>query len=290
MMDTYKQQIDAVCRELFDQQADVELSRTDEQHGDFATNVAMQLAGKLGKNPREIADQIVQKLIEQNIEAAVAGPGFINVRMQSSDAFSAALSATQLPQRFQDQTIVTEYSDPNPFKVLHAGHLYTTLVGDAISNILAAGGATVQRVNFGGDVGLHVAKAMWGILHELGGEHPEKLDTIPGSERATWISSCYVKGNTTYIESEVAKEEIIDNNKRIYDLHSGNDRETDFAKIYWTCREWSYDGFEALYQKLHVQLVCRPMRPKIWACLKQNGRIIILIAASSLPPVTYWNI
>lgn len=69
----------------------------------------------------------------------------------------------------QGQTIVTEYSDPNPFKVLHAGHFYTSVVGDAISNILQTSGAQVHRVNFGGDVGLHVGKTMWAIVRELGG-------------------------------------------------------------------------------------------------------------------------
>src|SRR6185312_4868814 len=82
----------------------------------------------------------------------------------------------------EGKTVVTEYSDPNPFKVLHAGHLYTSVVGDAISNLLENAGANVHRVNFGGDVGLHVGKTMWAILQELGGEHPEKLADIPADK------------------------------------------------------------------------------------------------------------
>ncbi|HSX32309.1 MAG TPA: arginine--tRNA ligase, partial [Candidatus Saccharimonadales bacterium] len=151
-----------------------------------------------------------------------------------------------------DKVVVAEYSDPNPFKVMHAGHLYTTLVGDAIATLFEVAGATVHRVNYGGDVGLHVARAMWGIIQELGGEHPEKLNAVPESERPAWLSTFYARGTAAYESDETAKAEIIAINKRVYDLHTANDHESPFAQIYWTCRQWSYDGFDALYSQLGV--------------------------------------
>lgn len=255
MKDTLEQEIASIAKELFGTEITVELARTDEQHGDFATNAAMQLSGKLGKNPREVAEQLVAKLREQQPEVMIeiAGPGFINLRMPDAVVWQGALHATELPTPLQGKTIVAEYSDPNPFKVLHAGHLYTTLVGDAVANILEAGGAKVARVNFGGDVGLHVAKAMWGIIQELGGEYPEKLEGIAEHDRATWISACYVKGNTAYAESEQSKAEIGEINKKVYALHTSDEKTAPFAQLYWTCRQWSYDGFEQLYQKLQVK-------------------------------------
>jgi arginyl-tRNA synthetase len=155
-------------------------------------------------------------------------------------------------QPLQGKSIVAEYSDPNPFKVLHAGHLYTTITGDAIARLLEAAGATVHRVNYGGDVGLHVGKAMWAILRHLGGELPDKLEEIDVKKRPDWLSECYVEGTTAYEQDEKAKDEITVLNKRVYELHANNDHESAFARIYWECREWSYEGFEELYEQLQV--------------------------------------
>jgi arginyl-tRNA synthetase len=91
---------------------------------------------------------------------------------------------------------------------------------------------------------------MWAILKELGGEHPDKLASIDPSGRLDWVSERYVIGSTAYEEDEVAKAEITECNKRVYALHEANDHDSPFAQIYWTCRQWSYDGFDALYQRL----------------------------------------
>ncbi|MDX2776345.1 arginine--tRNA ligase [Streptomyces caniscabiei] len=247
-------QITKTIKELFNVDADVVLTRPDPQFGDFATNVALQLAKPLGESPREIAEAIVGKLRESGdfSEVSVAGPGFINIRLADS-ALLTALQRTS-EKTLAGQTIVTEYSDPNPFKVLHAGHLYTTLVGDVISRLLEAAGATVHRVNFGGDVGLHVAKNMWAIVRNLGGELPEGLSMVGEDphERAAWLSARYVEGNAAYEEDEQSKAEIIEVNKRVYQVHADGDHDSGFARIYWTCREWSYDYFKVLYDELNV--------------------------------------
>lgn len=245
--------IKQIVQETFGVSVEPVLTRPDEQFGDYATNIALQLAGKLGKNPREIADEVVARLSERGIEAQVAGPGFINMFVPDNQLFSSMLSATTIPKPLAGQVVVSEYSDPNPFKALHAGHLYTSLVGDAVSNILETAGADVKRVNFGGDVGLHVGKAMWGILQALQGENPDRLSEIPVGDRAHWVSDRYVDGHTAYTNDESAKQAIIAINKRVYDIHASNDQESDFAKIYWTCRQWSYEGFDQLYQRLNMQ-------------------------------------
>jgi arginyl-tRNA synthetase len=81
-----------------------------------------------------------------------------------NDAALLELARRDPTKPLAGRTIVTEYSDPNPFKVLHVGHLYTSVIGDAISNIIENAGGQVHRVNFGGDVGLHVGKTMWAII------------------------------------------------------------------------------------------------------------------------------
>jgi len=244
--------VQAVVKKLYDVSVDAELSRPDPQFGDFATNVALQISKKLGRSPREIAEQVAGKLKNETIESAnVAGPGFINLKL--SDQALVDMLYVEPLKTLEGKEVVAEYSDPNPFKALHAGHLYTSLVGDAVANLLENAGANVHRVNFGGDVGLHVAKAMWAILKELGGENPEKLKEVPEAERPTWMSNAYVKGSTAYDEDETAKAEIIAINKRVYELHEKNDKESPFAVVYWTCRQWSYDGFDALYKRLGMQ-------------------------------------
>ena len=228
----------------------VVLTRPDPQFGDFATNVAMQLAKQAGKNPREIAEEICARLAQKGFEASVAGPGFINIRISDAALSDLVARASQLPQPMAGKVVVAEYSDPNPFKVLHAGHLYTSVVGDAVANVIEASGGEVHRVNFGGDVGLHVGKTMWAILGELGGEHPEKLAAIDEAQRSEWMAAAYVKGTLAYEDDEAAKPVIVELNKRIYAISNTADHESPLAQIYWTCREWSYDYFNAFYARI----------------------------------------
>ncbi|QQS19262.1 arginine--tRNA ligase [Candidatus Saccharibacteria bacterium] len=108
----------------------------------------------------------------------------------------------------------------------------------------------MHRVNFGGDVGLHVGKTMWAIVRNLDGENPEKLATIPEPERSEWMARCYVTGTNAYEDDETARGEIVTLNKRVYQLHNDNDHDTPFAQIYWTCRQWSYDYFDAFYAQI----------------------------------------
>lgn len=241
------------AQKLFGVDITPEVSRPDTQFGDFATNAAMQLAGKLGQNPRAIAEQLQAELKGQEgiAEVSVAGPGFINLRL-SDRSLVEALNQPVTSDHYAGQQIVIEYSDPNPFKALHAGHLYTTIVGDVIARLLAAGGAEVHRLNYGGDVGLHVGKAMWGIITYLGGEQPEKLAEIPELERSSWLSARYVEGNLAYESDESSKREIVEVNKKVYQLHESGDRHSPFAQMYWICRDWSYAGFEHLYRQLQI--------------------------------------
>jgi arginyl-tRNA synthetase len=254
-MEVMQTAVAAAIKEVFGTEMVAELTRPEPQFGDYATNAALQLAGRLGKPPREIAGQLAARLREtlagQVANITIAGPGFINLTL--SDAAlgaQAAAAPTAKPRTYAGKTVVTEYSDPNPFKVLHAGHFYTSVVGDSISNIVEAAGGRVHRVNFGGDVGLHVGKTMWAILQELGGEHPEKLAELPQENRSEWMAACYVKGTNAYEEDETAKAAIIDVNKHVYQLFAEDDHDSPFAQIYWTCRQWSYDYFDAFYERI----------------------------------------
>jgi arginyl-tRNA synthetase len=244
--------IAALVQELYGVVVAVELTRPEEQFGDYASNVAMQVARTAGKNPREIGEALAERLrTEPTLQSVeVAGPGFLNLRLNDS-ALITGLSVA--PQKINDgKVILVEYSDPNPFKPLHAGHLYTTLVGDAIARLVERSGAKTTRINFGGDVGLHAGKSLWAIVKWLEGEFPEKLNDISENERPAWLGARYVEGNNAYEDDETAKTAIVEYNKRIYALHDTGDHDSPFAQIYWTCREWSYRYFAVLYEQLQV--------------------------------------
>ena len=166
---------------------------------------------------------------------------------------------------YSGKTVVAEFSDPNPFKVLHVGHLYTSVVGDSISRILELAGAKVVRANFGGDVGLHVGKTMWALSRK----------NVPLDElKIEDIAKCYVEGTQAYEENEEAKAEIVALNKVFYavaELGAERSQERleiealaeDFGmstvemmklvELYWRGRELSYQYFEDFYAKIGVK-------------------------------------
>lgn len=230
----------------------VEFTVPEEQFGDFATNIALQLGQKLGHNPRELAEKIAAEIPkgEDIAKASVAGPGFINIKLTDKALWQAA---TAEPRHWlKGERILLEYSCPNAFKELHTGHLYQTIVGDTMGRIFEAAGAKVFRANFGGDVGLHVARCLWGIQRLLAEDQPASLDEVPVESRAQWISQAYVLGAKKDSEDEAVKAEIKAINRQIYEIHATSDHESPLAQLYWRCREWSYDYFKDFYRDIDV--------------------------------------
>ena len=244
---------------------------------DFATNVAMRLAKPVGKAPREVAEDLRRELAASGelmgVEVTVAGPGFLNFRLglaelkrQADEVVSRLGVAEGLVQDYAGKMVVAEFSDPNPFKVLHVGHLYTSVVGEAISRLLECAGAKVARANFGGDVGLHVGKTLWAVRER--GYQPADL-TI---ER---IAECYVEGTRAYEENEAAKAEITRLNKVLYAIAEQGEGEAaeaegeaagaasadeaeladdkELARLYWRGRELSYEYFKEFYARIGVK-------------------------------------
>lgn len=255
-MEEMKSLIRKACKDVFMIDVAPVITRPDEQFGDYSTNVALQIAKQVGKSPRDIAAILVEevrvRLVGTASDVTIAGPGFINVKLNDETLLQQASSAGS-DKPLVGKKVLVEYSDPNPFKPLHAGHLYTTLVGDTIARLVERAGATVTRINYGGDVGLHVGKCMWAIMRALGEDPLAQLATIQEAERPAWLGTRYVEGNTYYTDDEAAKQEIVACNRRVYEVHQQNDHESDFAQVYWTCRQWSYDYFNELYRQLQVQ-------------------------------------
>ncbi len=254
MEDLIRQAINQAVASYTNNQVEIELTYPETNFGDYASNIGLQLGPKIHRNPREVAEEIANdlrlKLADHINHISVAGPGFINFKLNDQNLWSEMLCDNEQP--LAGQKIVIEFSDPNPFKILHAGHVYTSIVGNAIANLLAQAGATTYRVNYGGDVGLHVAKTIWAIIDEFKGEYPEKLSNIELNLHSLWLSQLYVKGNNSYQDNPLAKEQIIELNKLIYKIQADNDHDSALAKIYWTTREWSYQSFNEFYDQLNI--------------------------------------
>ena len=127
---------------------------------------------------------------------------------------------------FAGKKIMVEYTDPNPFKPFHIGHLMTNAIGESIARILEHSGAKVSRANYQGDIGLHVAKAIWGKI--------QKTDLSWGA--------AYAHGANNY---EVNKKEVDEINKKIYEKNDGAINE-----IYELGRAWSLEQFEKIYKRM----------------------------------------
>jgi arginyl-tRNA synthetase len=149
-------------------------SSNDAKNGDYQANFAMPLAKLLGKKPQELAADVVAMLpTDELIEsAAVAGPGFINVKLKDSwladqvsklaeDSRLGVANATH-PKRY-----VIDYSGPNVAKPLHVGHLRSTIIGDALVRVLRFLGHTVVGDNHLGDWGTQFGILLYGYKNHL---------------------------------------------------------------------------------------------------------------------------
>lgn len=185
----------------------------DRHHGDYATNVALVCAGRVGKSPREFAEEL-RVALDSNIphvgSIAIAGPGFLNFTL-TRDFFSEKIARAceddttwGKNNSFVGEEIIFEYTSPNLFKPLHIGNLVGNIVGESISRLFEYGGAVLHRVNYPSDVGLTVAKGVWGLLETKG-----SADDINA------IGEAYRVGNTAY-EDGSAKEAIEVINRALY--------------------------------------------------------------------------
>lgn len=225
---------------------------TDITHGDYSTNVAMVYAKKLGMNPRELAEKIKDQLEVQlsipgmDIEKIeVASAGFINIYL-SKEFFTQAVKEILSSQEkwgkntlIQGKKVMVEYTDPNPFKPFHIGHLMTNAIGESLARIVEYSGATTVRANYQGDVGPHVAKAIWGIINS--GEEYSTKDAL-------WIGEQYAKGSDAYDADPIKKEEIEIINKKVYE-HS----DEKVNAIYEWGRKVTLKAFEEIYTILDTK-------------------------------------
>lgn len=236
MRDQLEDKIKAACARVFDVDIKAELTRPEEQFGDFSTNVALRLSGQIGEKPRDIAEKLAPQLqtdLKDIVsEVTVAGPGFINLKL--ADKALLEFMHTEPMQRYAGQEVLVEFGDPNPFKAMHIGHLYSYIVGDAISALLEVAGARVHRLSYHGDVGLHVAKALWAMQRA----------TDPSEKH---VGVFYAEGAQAYETDEQAKLQIDTLNAQIYA------KDPAIQTLYSEGKTLSFAEFDAILKTLGIQ-------------------------------------
>ncbi|HEY4508732.1 MAG TPA: arginine--tRNA ligase [Candidatus Paceibacterota bacterium] len=216
--------------------------------GDLSTNAAMAYAKELGKKPLDLANEIKNKLFHtacgKVMRIEVVG-GFINFFFNKEYFAEKVKEILDKGPSFAKsyglakQKIIIEYTVTNVLKPMHIGHLMGNVIGESLSRIFEYSGAEIKRNNYQGDSGLHVAKAVWGIM-KLGGIIDGNL-----SEKTNYIGNSYVLGTNSYEDDPKSAEEIKEINKKLFEK---SDKE--LVVLYEWGRKISLDHFEELYKKL----------------------------------------
>lgn len=262
-----------------------------EKWGDYATNISMTLGKKLQQSPGEIARKLCYELCKMKHEFEVgkkqcpifekiefAPSGFINFKfsrewLQNVPFLFMGGSKGYRMDSMRGENVMVEYTDPNPFKVFHIGHLMTNVIGESLSRLYQVLGANVHRANYQGDVGMHVAKAIWGMLKifKKEGGSIKDLGEKNSQERMQFLGRAYVEGATAFEKDPKAKEEMQDINYLVfaaaqeilqkegwqpkvdYRQYISSDlafKYEEIFELYEKGRSWSLECFEAIYQRL----------------------------------------
>ncbi len=259
---------------------------------DAQINGALPLAKRLGTNPRELAQRIVDSGVLADVasDLEVAGPGFVNV------TFSADFLAAQLVEIVADEhlgltiahppkSVVVDYSAPNVAKEMHVGHLRSTAIGDALVRTLEAVGHTVKRENHIGD---------WGTPFGMLIEH---LLDLGETEAAGALSLGDLDG--FYKQARVAfdaSEEFRERARQRVVLLQGGDAET--LRLWHLLVDLSAAYFDSVYQTLGVRLTSddlvgeshyQPLMPDVVARLEAAGLLVESDGADVVFPPGFEN-
>ncbi len=264
--------------------------------GDFAANIALVLSKKVGKSPLALSIALVDALKERGITGVekieVAGPGFINFHVTRSVIKESILkilsegdvyghqkrlvTVLQGTGKSVPKKMVYEYTDPNPFKVFHIGHLMANTIGESLARISETQGAEVKRFCYQGDVGRHVALTIWGLRFMPSyAEHKETgasgkgflpNESDPLTDRVAFFGKAYALGATAYKKAEdtskesgqvdsaglANSEEFLKIDGEVQTINKAIYFRTDpeINEIYDLGKEWSLEHFEELYKIL----------------------------------------
>ncbi len=234
--------------------ADVDPLIRPSSFADFQANLALPLAKRLGRPPRQVAAELVDRLDVADIgaEPVVSGPGFINFTLRDDWIAARASQMLEDPRLglepvARPQTVVVEYSSPNIAKEMHVGHLRTTIVGDAIARVLEFVGHRVIRDNHVGDWGTQFGMEIEYLL-DVGEDSPEAalLRTDPNA----FYQAARRKFDSDPSFAERAR-------KRVVDLQGGD---PGTLELWQEIVDLSLDYLHRIYGRLGVTLTDADIR------------------------------
>ena len=256
MKEEIQKKLQEIVKKLTKKDINISLSTPKElDNGDFTTNVAFQLSKIIGKNPITMAQEIVKEFGKlsgiETIEAIE--PGFINFYLSADllgknlQRLLATPEKVVLTTKMKNRKIMVEFAHPNTHKELHIGHMRTLTTGESLARLFEANGATVFRANYQGDIGPHVAKAIYGV-QKMMKEQSLSLEVIEKwtyAQKAHFLGQGYARGSKDY--EDRAKEEIDELNTSLYK------RESQFMKLYRLTRKWSLDYYDEFYKRFYTK-------------------------------------
>ena len=264
---------------------------TKKEFGDFQTNFAMMSSKLIGKNPREIANTIIENFEKNDIieKLEVAGPGFINIFLKNSFLNEEIKKLENEKYDFSflniDKTVIIDYSSPNIAKRMHIGHLRSTIIGDSIKRILNFLGFKTLADNHIGDWGTQFGKLIVAYKNWLDKKAYEE-DPIGELERIYVLFSDKAKKDPA-LEDE-AREEL----KK---LQLGNE---DNQKLWKEFIDISLKEYNKVYERLDVNFdyyygesFYNDMMPSVLEELKKKniaredqGALVVFFEDDKLPP------
>ncbi len=214
--------------------------------GEYQANGAMAAAKKMGTNPRQLAQQILEQLDLEGIadKTEIAGPGFINIYLSAQwlgDAIVAAPSATNVPQCPSPQTIVVDYSGPNLAKEMHVGHLRSTIIGDSVARVLSSIGHTVIAQNHVGDWGTQFGM----LIAEL----EQQLNEGEQAELALHDLEAFYKQSKKHFDDDEAFADLA--RQYVVKLQGGDPKTLELWQLF---RKVSLVHSQEIYELLKVKL------------------------------------
>ena len=256
---------DAQCEALVRQSGKV-------QFGDYQANGIMPAAKKLGLNPREFAQSVLDKAELQDIaeKTEIAGPGFINIFLKDTwlaDKISCAVQDPKLGvHNPEKQTVVVDYSSPNVAKEMHVGHLRSTIIGDAVVRTLEFLGNHVIRANHVGDWGTQFGMLI-AYLEKMENEHATEMELSD-------LEAFYRAAKKHYDEDPVFAEKA---RNYVVKLQSGDEycrtMWQKLVKITMQQNQHNYDRLNVTLTDKDVmgESLYNPMLPGIVEDLKKQG-------------------
>ena len=259
---------DAQCEPLVRQSGKV-------QFGDYQANGIMPAAKKLGLNPREFAQSVLDKAELQDIaeKTEIAGPGFINIFLKDTWLADNINRAVQDPKlgvhNPEKQTVVVDYSSPNVAKEMHVGHLRSTIIGDAVVRTLEFLGNHVIRANHVGDWGTQFGMLI-AYLEKMENEHASEMELSD-------LEAFYRAAKKHYDEDPVFAEKA---RNYVVKLQSGDEycrtMWQKLVKITMQQNQYNYDRLNVTLTDKDVmgESLYNPMLPGIVEDLKKQGLAI----------------